>query len=735
MAANARIQVLAQSTRVIVPSGAFFTEQLAEAAEAVADAEAQVAIAAGHAATAADAAADATAALASTSGNVTAANSILDAVEAAAEDISDAFAAVNPSNPSLNASSRTILAGLPTAGSLPAILTEAGREGVFDWLSSDQSAQVTADPLQAIYIAPSSDTTGASGAWRRQDEGRVDIRRFGAKADGGAGTPTDNGPIFAQAHATLKALGLASSIFAAAAAPLFVPIGHYFMGTTTLEVTTALAIEGVGTQGAWASRLRWAAGTTGIRVQSYNTSGASGVATPGISGEGTLIQGLVLDGAFAGTEGEYHGIHMRGRAFVRDCLIRGWQGDGIFIQATAGAGTSFPYEGNANLWEVTNCWLHANRNGLYIKGADSNAGRSFGLNCSNNRQAGLFDSSFLGNTHIAPHFEENGVTDGVTPCRVTYSGNIYCCIVGQETGASTNAPSGTTADNTWWAYQSAGGANTSRNIRAWTSGTTYRAGGPIIIPNQPTARNLVNGMYTEGSEPLCQAYEPSMFLGGTWGTSFTQSSTAFRRVGATTYGDEIIKGVLSAKSAVIGPQDGAVGDTALYLDNTNSESDIYFRRNGVTQGRIFSLNFGGRLQVMGLDRVLLGGINYNTEQVEISSAGLTLDMGALGYRAGAGGAVTQATSRTTGVTLNKPTGAITLVSAAGSTSWQTFTVTNSTVAAEDTVRVCQKSGTDLHMIHVTNVAAGSFKISFATTGGTTTEQPVFNFTVMKGAAA
>lgn len=106
--------------------------------------------------------------------------------------------------------------------------------------------------------------------------------------------------------------------------------------------------------------------------------------------------------------------------------------------------------------------------------------------------------------------------------------------------------------------------------------------------------------------------------------------------------------------------------------------------------------------------------------------------GGIGYATGAGGTVTQLTSRTTGVTINKTTGAITLVSAAGSTSWQTFTVTNSTVAATDVIIVNQKSGTDLYRLHVTAVAAGSFNITFATTSGTTTEQPVFNFAVIKG---
>jgi hypothetical protein len=87
------------------------------------------------------------------------------------------------------------------------------------------------------------------------------------------------------------------------------------------------------------------------------------------------------------------------------------------------------------------------------------------------------------------------------------------------------------------------------------------------------------------------------------------------------------------------------------------------------------------------------------------------------------------------VTLNKTSGAITLFSAAGSATAATFTVTNSTVAATDVIILNQKSGTDLYDLMVTAVAAGSFNITFRTTGGTTTEQPVFNFAVIKGVAA
>ena len=107
----------------------------------------------------------------------------------------------------------------------------------------------------------------------------------------------------------------------------------------------------------------------------------------------------------------------------------------------------------------------------------------------------------------------------------------------------------------------------------------------------------------------------------------------------------------------------------------------------------------------------------------------------VGYATGAGGAVTQATSRTTGVTLNKIAGAITLFSAAGTTVAATFTVTNSTVVATDVVILSQKSGADLYDLMVTAVTTGSFNITFRTTGGTTTETPIFNFAVIKAVAA
>ncbi|MES2022174.1 MAG: hypothetical protein V4460_12835 [Pseudomonadota bacterium] len=62
-------------------------------------------------------------------------------------------------------------------------LSEGGRAGNFVWISSNVSTFVSIDAQQGIYIAPTVDTTGASGAWKRVNETVVCVKWFGALAD------------------------------------------------------------------------------------------------------------------------------------------------------------------------------------------------------------------------------------------------------------------------------------------------------------------------------------------------------------------------------------------------------------------------------------------------------------------------------------------------------------------------------------------------------------------------
>jgi hypothetical protein len=131
----------------------------------------------------------------------------------------------------------------------------------------------------------------------------------------------------------------------------------------------------------------------------------------------------------------------------------------------------------------------------------------------------------------------------------------------------------------------------------------------------------------------------------------------------------------------------------------------------------------------------LGSMAYQDQDALNVGRIIWTDKLASGYATGAGAAVTQATSRTTGVTINAPCGAVTLFSAAGSTAAASFTVTNSTVQATDVIVLSQRSGANKYVLLVTAVANGSFEVTVYTTGGTTTEAPVINFAVIEAVTA
>ena len=152
-----------------------------------------------------------------------------------------------------------------------------------------------------------------------------------------------------------------------------------------------------------------------------------------------------------------------------------------------------------------------------------------------------------------------------------------------------------------------------------------------------------------------------------------------------------------------------------------SSNVITFDAIGTYQFQFTTTDNGTTITVYDLNRPLLG------------SAG-----SAVGYSTGTGGAVTQITSKATGVTLNKRCGQITLNNAALSAAAEvSFTLTNSVIAATDVVYVCISSGATAgaYNVQVDAVAAGSCRISITNfSGGPLSEAIVLNFVVIKGVA-
>ncbi len=145
---------------------------------------------------------------------------------------------------------------------------------------------------------------------------------------------------------------------------------------------------------------------------------------------------------------------------------------------------------------------------------------------------------------------------------------------------------------------------------------------------------------------------------------------------------------------------------------------ITFAATGTYQFEFSTTDGGTTITVYDLNRPLLG----STES-------------AVGYSTGSGGTITQATNKSTGVTLDKRCGQITMNAAAlTAASEVSFTLTNSVIAATDVVMVCISSGATAgaYNVQCDAVAAGSCRISVGNmSSGSLSEAIVLNFVVIK----
>jgi len=108
----------------------------------------------------------------------------------------------------------------------------------------------------------------------------------------------------------------------------------------------------------------------------------------------------------------------------------------------------------------------------------------------------------------------------------------------------------------------------------------------------------------------------------------------------------------------------------------------------------------------------------------------------LGYSTAAQGTVTQATSKSTGVTLNKSAGRITMNGAelAANTA-VSFTLTNSLISANDVVILNVSGGATAaaYTTYVSSMTAGSAVVTLRNlTGGALSETVILNFAIIHG---
>jgi hypothetical protein len=437
-------------------------------------------------------------------------------------------------------------------------LVEAGRKGTFVWNSSDLSALVTADTQQGIYVPPASDPTGASGAWVRQFDGPAESTWFGVAT---GNTAAANVTAYRAALATLKALAVTGVGYNSGSIGLHTTAGHYLFNDK-LENTHQLIQSGDYAGGI---------GGGGGTVFEWTATGVNGFSAPGYNGVSnqaarSTFKGFYLKGA-GGLDNTADGINFSSAINIEDCFADGWSRDGFF--GASGA------TGNINDSFFKNLAAQNCRWTITVDGGDGNICKGYGITGVANRAGNINDSSFLMGRWEGGLAESCGSVAGyVTRCES--GGHIYVVRFGQEAFCAANAPSGTTAHNTGWAYYEEGAASASQPT--WSAAQTWQFSAPICVdPTNENMRSQVSGFHIEPGQNPCVLAQKTMYL------------RAYQAVPVWDVNCTPHNGVLSAESGVLASEQNFLVGKDLNVTGAGTVGGLLTANAGLVIGSGFSI--------------------------------------------------------------------------------------------------------------------------------------------------
>lgn len=175
-------------------------------------------------------------------------------------------------------------------------VTTGSGHGSFIWVPGDQSVNVSSDPLGGIWVAPDSDATGASGAYRRNYWIGDGLRAewFGV----GEGT-TDNGPPVSAAIDYADTSGVQV---------VRLPAGSLDIGTKVSWQHNNISLCGAGSE------------KTKLNV-TYTADDVISVGDGVTEVTGTRIEGISINAAAAMTAGWAVRLQKTGRTTLDDVII------------------------------------------------------------------------------------------------------------------------------------------------------------------------------------------------------------------------------------------------------------------------------------------------------------------------------------------------------------------------------------------------------------------------------
>lgn len=256
-------------------------------------------------------------------------------------------------------------------------------------------------------------------------------------------------------------------------------------------------------------------------------------------------------------------------------------------------------------------------------------------------------------------------------------------------------------------------------------------------------RNAANNAWVtlfklaDGSLPSVQTQLATRFAAGGTADAITgtlspaiASYTAGLRVTATPGGANTVTGptlnLNSLGAKTIKKRDASGSKVALVAGDYNASGPFDFEYDSTD---FVLLNPVANVAVLGIAQAFTAKQSFSAGAEVTGAAGL-------GYGTGAGGTVTQSTSKSTAVTLNKPTGQITMHNASlGAGASVIFALNNSLITAVDILVLNATSFGNYSVVCVnTSTGAASIRVTNIS-GGALAEALYIQFAIIKGAAA
>lgn len=339
------------------------------------------------------------------------------------------------------------------------------------------------------------------------------------------------------------------------------PVGK-FPFNSSIDLKKTVILQGTGGGGGLAgvpsaTQLVFPANTTGIYIDQSNTLACTAAAgTTGAAGTVIRDLAIVSTSSTAGSAGD--GIHMCVRAAIERVNVYGFPNNGIWVDGVAGFANEVKLD-TVNLDSAVSDW------GLYVKGANGNAGTFTAIGVLNSGGGGIYDGSFLGNTWTGAHVD---TADALGLGWVTSGGHIYS-LINMTVGIGASTTPGTNAA-VWYDMGTGSGPP------AWSGSGTYQVSAPIFADGANT-RSVWTDPYVETGYPISSVSTPGIVIGGNLQTAFTTTTPFIFSVNG-------VGGFIASAVGMGGFQSLATGDVRGTYQFANARPDSVYIGNQIGLG-------------------------------------------------------------------------------------------------------------------------------------------------------